>query len=393
MKSLCVSYFLIVQSEVGACLFESPCPREWMGPRRRRKLSGCPLRTAHGLDERSRLPFENPSITCARPTWVGASRMNNQPSLHIGLTCQTLQEAYERLGIKDTSTPDGDVVAAFYEVYSTSTSTHDPGRKRLLAVKALEVISHRRQSQLLAFIRTIVSHLTQDNVLLLAPPPSSNFVNLTSDEAVEQTSNEQHSRSPGSPGATISYQASPTISSTGPSDNEVTLTPASGEDEDTAEAFSDRMSLVSEKTSSTGIGISSSEASSEEGSDQSDFDHPVGGKYWDGQHWCCEECNDELEDGRCPSGCPINPCRICGQECGLACPVACPICDNELATLCSGCHKSKGDYEKSSSDDCVMVRDELDKVWRCKDCLWEVEANSENEGHCHCRVDPNVFEL
>lgn len=38
-----------------------------------------------------------------------------------------------------------------------------------------------------------------------------------------------------------------------------------------------------------------------------------------------------------------------------------------------------------------MVWDDQDAIWRCIVCLWEVEANSEEEGHCHCRVEPKVF--
>ena len=86
--------------------------------------------------------------------------MARQPpaSLAIDLAEYTLAEAYACLKIEDTDIPDGDVVVAFWA--SLAARKH----------KALEVIARRRQSQWLAFVLTILPHLTNANVALLAQP-------------------------------------------------------------------------------------------------------------------------------------------------------------------------------------------------------------------------------
>lgn len=120
--------------------------------------------------------------------------VNPNHQLNIDFPFQTRQGAYERLKIKDASIADGDVVAAFYAVYE-----RDIANKNMVppwAIKALEVISRSRQSQLLAFVLTIVPHLTRYNVSLLATPSEpaparptpSEVISLESDNERTMTS-------------------------------------------------------------------------------------------------------------------------------------------------------------------------------------------------------------
>ena len=280
--------------------------------------------------------------------------MNHQ--LNIDFTFQTRQEAYECLEIKDTNIADGDVVAAFYAVYEKEDAGVDVRRR--WSIKALEVISHTRQSQLLAFVLTIIPHLTRDNVGLLATPPEPAPAGSTLSEVIELDS-----------------------------DSERTLTPVSSSNQSMATSNSDKISLPSEKSSSISIGT----MSTSEDSNESDFDDYIGGKYWDGANWRCEECNDELVKGRCPNGDVIHPCRLCGRAREDGCQALCDNCHKELGDRCSKCGNSDSADDEDMPEDCGMVWDELDKVWRCTDCLWEVEANAENEGHCHCLADSHVL--
>ncbi|KAL8830099.1 MAG: hypothetical protein Q9191_001623 [Dirinaria sp. TL-2023a] len=275
--------------------------------------------------------------------------MNHQ--LNIDGSFQTLPEAYQCLEINNANIADGDVVAAFYAAYEkdeVGTSV-----RRRWSIKALETIAHSRQSQLLAFILTVVPHVTQHNVSLLATPPESPPARLISTEVIELES-----------------------------DNERTVTPASGLDCSMATPDSDDISLPSEESPSS-VGSVSTSA----GSTESDFDDHIGGKFWDGASWRCEECNDELVQGKCPNGDIIDPCRLCGRAFEGACPALCDNCHKELDAPCLECTNIDATGDEDSSEDCGMIWDELDDVWRCKDCLWEVEANGKDEGQCHCRVD------
>lgn len=280
--------------------------------------------------------------------------MNHQ--LNIDGSFQTLPEAYESLEIKDASIADGDIVAAFYAIYEKD-DVATPVRRRW-SIKALETIANSRQSQLLAFVLTVIPHLTRNNVFLLAKPPTSTPARPTLSEVIELDS-----------------------------DNERTLTPASRSNDSTATSDSDNISLPSEESPSSVGSISTSADSTE-----SDFDDHIGGKFWDGANWRCEECNDELVEGKCPNGDVINPCRLCGRAFEGGCPALCDHCHTELRDPCSEC-TNIGCTDDGVSPEDVMIWDELDKVWRCTDCLWEVEANGEDEGQCHCLAESNVFDI
>lgn len=106
----------------------------------------------------------------------------------------------------------------------------------------------------------------------------------------------------------------------------------------------------------------------------SDCGEPIGGKYFNGNYWVCQECDeefseDELEDGKCP----------CAH-------IIC-FCDTEAfdpeTDVCT-CEPSSDDDGESTEDEPGMAWDSMNGVWRCTDCSWEVEADDENEGYCHC---------
>lgn len=297
-----------------------------------------------------------------------------EPSLAIDATFLTSQEAHARLKIQHTNISDGDVVSAFYAAYDVG---HDCGDAQQWAIRALEVIAKRRRSPLLTFILTVIPGLTWDNVRLLASKPDAAPGSSTTNEAIER-------RNTVSIVHKARMSASDLESSNSP-DSDPTLTPPSSSDYDMTMDYPDHISLSSsEKTSSTGIGISSD--SNDSADAESDFDDHVGGKFWDGHIWRCEECNDELVAGKCPNGDIINPCRYCGLEFEGKCPRVCDDCHIELRDQCSDCTYLGPIKDTSSSDECLKVWDYEDNIWRCKDCSWEIEANDENEGQCHCVI-------
>lgn len=200
-------------------------------------------------------------------------------SLAIDLAEYTIAEAYVCLNIEDTKIPDGDVVVAFW--------AHRFSRND----KALEVNARSRQSQWLAFILTILPHLTAANVALLATTPSPADVHA-SPVNVKTEGSSDHTKL-----STVNDPQSdtqhPNVSSSSAeeiSDDDVTMTPAFFSDDVTIPPeYSSSDS--SERTTSTGMPLS------EEDSADFDFDEPIGGRYWDGHNWRCEACNDELVHG------------------------------------------------------------------------------------------------
>ena len=287
--------------------------------------------------------------------------------LRIDDTDQTLAGAYEGIGIKDPSIPDGDVVAAFHTAYLQETRISDI--KQLWSVKALQIISHCRQSRLLEFILTIVPHLTTDNVRILARAPLSfpsagSPANINNEQHIHESSCINITDGEGAfdpPNATVAI-AVPASSQS--SNGELNIAPASSPLKSTTSSVDDDGSVFSEEISSTDA------PSSGEGSSDSDFDEPIGGKYWNGMNWRCEECLEELVDGKCPYGDIISPCRLCGY-------------DLEAGNCTCTLHEDESIVEGAD-----MVWDNRDEIWRCTTCLWEIEANSEDEGQCHCQIDP-----
>lgn len=111
----------------------------------------------------------------------------------------------------------------------------------------------------------------------------------------------------------------------------------------------------------------------------SDFSEPIGGKYFNGHCWTCEKCDEEfleeeLKDGKCPCGHIVCFCDTLAFD------------SDEDVCYCG----PSPDDDESAEDAPEMAWGEQDGVWRCTGCLWEVEANDENEGYCHCPAKPET---
>ncbi|KAL8869533.1 MAG: hypothetical protein Q9174_004204 [Haloplaca sp. 1 TL-2023] len=281
--------------------------------------------------------------------------MASQPIGNINLTDRTLQQAYERLEIKNTSISDGDVVAAFHHVFSDQDTSNCSNA--IWPVEALEVISERRKSGLLAFVLTIVPHLTPDNVRLLGNPPNSASECLSPTETKERQQ----------VGAALDIMESPKEEGL---DSDTVLSPAA-----------DATMTIEDGSGSSSIGLHANstvqspddssyiydrESSTEGDSTMDDFEEDVGGKFWTGQEWRCEQCWGVLEEGDC--------------------------CHHGPASQCSECNSSAidgdDDDDSISTNGWHMTWDDTDRIWRCSQCHWEIEANNEDEGQCHCLVDP-----
>ncbi|KAL9582800.1 MAG: hypothetical protein Q9212_003082 [Teloschistes hypoglaucus] len=278
----------------------------------------------------------------------------------------TLEEAYKEIGVTDHDISDGDVVVAFH-------NSHDTVKPRWV-YKALGIIARHRRSQLLEFILTIIPALTKDNVrLLVATPPSSpqatersrtfelepgetEVISIDDDDQASKAENVNNQPAPDGLANSQLACGDPNKDSVNNSDED--MNPA---DDDDASPYS------------------YSSPSSDASLLDSDCGEPIGGKYFNGNYWVCQDCNeefseDELEDGKCP----------CGH-------IIC-LCDTETfdpeTDVCTCDPSSLDDNDDGSAEDePEMAWDGTEGVWRCTECCWEVEANNENEGYCHCHLD------
>ena len=303
---------------------------------------------------------------------------------------QRIADAYKCIGVHDTSIPDGDVAVAFYTAYSFQWDRFDGNPA--WPVRSLDVIADSRQSQLLAFVREMIPHLTKEKVNILATktPPAQITESLTITN-FEVTSGEpgfQIHKSPTNP-----VHASPELIIFDALVSSKPMTQGSATAVDTSDLNDGIGSDQPDDASNFSADFFSSNApSSDYDSNTSQISEPAGGKFWNGEALCCKICNEELNDeGECDDGHTINPCRYCGKEFEpLACSRFCIECHRELSTSCSICNEDGVSHEDELTEAIQMVWDDKDNVWRCTTCMWEVEANSENEGQCQCTVDPEV---
>ena len=87
-----------------------------------------------------------------------------------------------------------------------------------------------------------------------------------------------------------------------------------------------------------------------------------------------------LVDGKCPNSHDLRRCKNCGWQLENGrcqkCLVKCDACSAEnIDSRCSDC----GVGEESEDD--AIAFDEMDGLWRCVYCSWEVEADSEIDGN------------
>ena len=277
----------------------------------------------------------------------------------------TLQMAYFALGIDNGALlPDEDVGVACYKRRSLdrefSTFLRD----------ALEFIAEARKSRFLRFLATIGEHLNEKNVAVLA---KKTFAASPEPENVGEESVSAESVDEGPAGG----------------ESPQNLASESSESEMEMDAYGEYYA-TSENSPSQPRSPSSSEASisSSDGmSADSDFSEEVGGIFFDQYIWRCEECSTALVDWKCPNGHELRRCKTCGWQLENGpchgCLGLCGACGGERV---DGQCRSCGASEESEDED-TIVFDELDGLWRCIYCQWEVEADNETDGNCHCLND------
>ncbi len=285
----------------------------------------------------------------------------------------TLYSAYFALGIDNgASLADEDVAVRYYKCGPVE-SGH---RLR----EALEFIAEARRSRFLRFMATIGQHLNENNVAVLAkttfgasPEPES-----AGPESVGGRSGSAESAGEGPAGGEGSQDL---VSESSGSEMEMDAFGeyyATGEDSP-SQLRSPSSSEVPTSSGSSGTGTSA----------DSDFSEEVGGIFFDRDNinWRCEECDAVLVNWKCPDGHRLRRCKKCGWQLDNGpcqrCPSICGACGGESVDgQCSSCEA----VEESEGEDTIAF-DERDGLWRCTDCQWEVEADNETNGNCHCLND------
>lgn len=277
----------------------------------------------------------------------------------------TLQDAYHRLGIDDdASLADEDVGVAYYRGRPLG------GGPSIYLREALEFIAEARRSRFLRFLMTIGEHLNEKNVAVLA---KKTFDASPQPEGVD--------------GESVGVESV----GEGPAGGESSQGEAgeSSESEIKMDAYGEPY-VTNEDSPSQPRSPSSSEASfsSSDGMNaDSDFGEEVGGIFFDLSVWRCEECSQELVDWKCPNGHEMRRCKTCGWQLDNgSCQKCLGMCDARGGERVDGQCSNCGADEESEDEDTIAL-DERDGVWRCIYCQWEVEADNETDGNCHCLND------
>ena len=297
----------------------------------------------------------------------------------------TLRTAYFALGIHNgDSLADEDVGVAYYKErpFDVEYSTD-----------ALEFIAEARRSRFLRFLATIAEHLNEKNVAILAQKTFPASPEPANSEAVsdaaglvgkipeaptkpENVDEESVGAEPADDGSASGEGPQSPVSESSESEMEVDAF---------GEPYSTSLSDSSEprSPSSPEASISSTDGASAD----SDFSEEVGGIFFDKHSWHCEECYSVLVNGKCPDGHELRRCKTCGWQLDSGpcqrCPGTCDGCNGEsVYGQCRNC----GVGEESEDDDTIAF-DERDGIWRCVSCTWEVEADNETDGNCHCLND------
>ncbi len=284
----------------------------------------------------------------------------------------TLHSAYYALGIDNgASFADEDVAVQYYKRGPVVILENGHYLR-----EALEFIAEARKSRFLRFMATIGQHLNEKNVAVLAkktfaasPEPES-----AESESVGERPASQESAGEGPAGG----EGSQDLVSESP-ESEMEMDPvgeyyATGEDSPLLGSPSSSEASIS---SGTGTGA------------DSDFSEEVDGICFDpyNGNWQCEECDAVLVNWKCPDGHQLRRCKNCGWQLGNGpcqrCPSICGACGGESVDgQCSNC-----DAGEECEDEDAIAFDERDGLWRCTDCQWEVEADNETDGNCHCLND------
>ncbi len=320
--------------------------------------------------------------TCANPGCTAASTKTcfgcnlvlycsdtclKQDRPHHESACETSEiwNAYSALGIeKDFSLPDEDVAVAYYRSRGSSMAP------LIYPRWALESIAAARKSRFLRFLTAIEEHLNEKNVAVLA---KKTFDASPEPEDVDEEVVDTETVGEGFAGGESSQDLCG-----GSSESEMEVD-ASGEGSATGE---DGPSEISSPYDSEASVSSDNEMSAD-----SDFSQEVGGVFFDLSDWRCEECSAVLVDWKCPNGHEVSRCKTCGWQLDDgSCPKCLGMrgdCDGErVHGQCGNC----GAGEDGEDED-DMTYDERDGLWRCMYCHWEVGAENETDGNCHCMND------
>ena len=300
----------------------------------------------------------------------------------------TEDRAYTRLNIANKEISDGDVVASFYALYSQLRGcSHGAAiQDRMASINALQIIASYRQSRFLNFIVTIVPHLNEHNVGLLTTtplPPIPYSSPLQVKEKGASSNATKNSMTIDKASATNPH----TVSKSGPPS-----------DEDPPE---NQISSEGHKSSSQDGPIAGTEnnacyvhSTTEDAMDTSyDLSSKDYGQHYDGQRWRCNECDEPLADCCCLDG-SAHQCATCAQKLDVDhCATYCSKCHPVEGAPCHGCRIHEGSVNSGGSDGPESHQfDELfwDGVWRCSECLWEVEANGTDTVYCHCATTRRI---
>ena len=297
----------------------------------------------------------------------------------------TLHMAYFALGIHNgDSLADEDVAVKFYKARPSDVD---------YTKNALEFIADARKSRFLRFLATIGEHLNEKNIAILAKktfpaspePKNSREVSDATGLArqmteapteLENVNEESIGAKPADDGSASEEGSQGRVGESFVGDMEVD---AFGE----PYPFSSSSPSELRSPSSPEASISSNDGASAD----SDFSEEVGGIFFDQHRWHCEECYSVLVEGKCPDGHELRRCKNCGWQLDSGpcqrCPGTCDVCNGEsVYGKCSKC----GTGEESEDDDAIAF-DEYDGIWKCVSCTWEVEADTETDGNCHCLND------
>lgn len=256
--------------------------------------------------------------------------------------------AYSSLGC-DPSTSDEDVVAACYSRRPSS------GLGSYYS-NDLEIIAEERKSRFLLFISSIYRHLNDENVAILA---KKRFVMFAVAEA-----------EPDTPESSQLEEALLSWTDTEGDGNGVTC-----------ETLGETLEAKSSELKSPSSSEAEIMSSIDDVSMDSEFEEEGGGIYFGNTSWRCEDCSCSIVNGVCPNGHDLRRCIAC--ECPLVDDL-CPRCQKICETCGMGTEGGESPCCASDGEEDLIVSDNTDGVWRCVYCQWEVEADNETDGNCHC---------
>lgn len=219
----------------------------------------------------------------------------------------------------------------------------------------LERLAEERKSRFLFFILSICQHLNDKHVAILAKKESVMFASPVPESENVESSQPEEAASSAAGTERDEY-------------GEPYGTPEESPEVNSSEMKSPPSSEAEFTSSSDDMEV------------DSDFEEEVGGIFFDKTSWRCEDCCSEIIDGKCPNGHDLRRCMACDWHLvDGTCPKCCKNCEGcgmgLVEGACLGCETDEED---------LIAADNADGIWRCVYCQWEVEADNETDGNCHC---------